>query len=269
MQTGNPAFRNEKLFNRPVDAPRWNELAEKAPAIPGAMTVRGTALKTGILLAICVTSAMLAWSNFSGAMTGQGGGSVFPWLIACTVGCFVISLVLAFKPQAAPFLAPIWSALEGVWLAFLSIVISTQYLKSIEPGLVFQAAGLTFGIAGAAFVAYASGLVRIGGTFKKVMLIAVIGLVVYSLAIVLFNGFLKMNVPNLWVSTSMFGIGFSVLVIILASFFLVLDYQRIEEWAAQGAPKYMEWYGAYALMLTLVWLYVEILNLLAKLNRKN
>ena len=269
MQSGNPALK-PSVFER-INAPTWNEL-EASQAKPAVMTTSGTSIKTGILLAICVASALWAWNSFAPAVLNGSGTGFFPWLLACALGCTVLSLIMMFKPATSPYLAPIYAAAEGVVIATVSLVMVIQVSQrtgasqlTANTGMIFQAAALTFGIGGAALIAYASGIIRLGTTALKILSIAVGGIFVYGLALLLLNGFFGMNLPNLWTSASPLGIGFSVLVIGLASFTLVADYQMIDQLSRQGSPKYMEWYGAFGLILTLVWLYLEMLRLLQKI----
>lgn len=274
MNSSNPTLR-PSIFQKPIDAPRWEDLASsKVETAPGMMTIRGTAIKTGFMLAICVTSAMFAWSSFYPMAQKGNMGGVFPWMMGSALGGMVVALIITFKMTAAPFLAPIYAALQGVVIASMSLFLAAQVSKkdgalAIDTGMIFQAASLTFGIAGAALIAYASGLVRLSGAVQKMIVVATGGVALYAVAMMLLNGVFNMGMPNLWSSASPLGIGFSLFVIGLASFTLVMDYQVIDEGARSGQPKYMEWYGAFALTVTLVWLYIEILRLLSKLNRRD
>ncbi|MFO0860872.1 MAG: Bax inhibitor-1/YccA family protein [Phycisphaerales bacterium] len=271
MATSNPALRSS-VFSRPVDAPRWDELA--APKA-GTMTVRGTAIKAGFFLAICVSTAVFTWMKFAPGLESGNPGAIGPWLIGAGLGGFVLSLVISFAPRTAPFVGPVYAATQGVFIALLSMLMAMQLGgKSegkvvIDTGMVFQAASLTFGIAAAALLLYATGVIRLSQTAMKIVTVAIGGVAIYALGMMLFNGVFKMNLPNLWVSASPLGIGFSLFVIGLASFSLVMDYQAIDTGVRTGQPKYMEWYGAFALTVTLVWLYIEILRLLSKLNRRD
>jgi uncharacterized YccA/Bax inhibitor family protein len=233
------------------------------------MTVRGTAIKTGFLLGLCAIAAVWSWTRFQAVVQGGSGGAMMPWLIGAALGGFVLAMIISFSPRTAPFLSPVYAVLEGIFLGVLSVILPLSYGKGVDPGLAFQAAALTFGIAGAAFVTYASGVVRLGGTAMKMVAIATGGVAIYAIALMLCNGIFHLGLPNLWASASPLGIGFSILVIVLAAFNLVMDYQTIEAGAAGGAPKYMEWYGAFGLTVTMVWLYIEVLRLLSKLNRRD
>lgn len=255
MRSGNPAL---QAFQRPQN---WSDLdaaAQKAKA----MTLGGTVIATAVLLSLCAISAMFAWGYVQTATFGTAIG-IFA---TGAIGGLVLGLVICFKPRTAPFLAPLYAVAEGACLAVLSYVITTRFMKQADTGLIFQAITITFAITGGMLAAYAAGLVRIGGTAAKVMIVAVSGLILYVLAIFLCNGLLGMNIPNLYRDTSMIGIGFTGLCVVLASLFLVLDFQEIEAGIKSGAPRYMEWYGAYGLLVTLVWLYIEVLRLLSKLR---
>ncbi|MBX3388903.1 MAG: Bax inhibitor-1/YccA family protein [Phycisphaeraceae bacterium] len=274
MNSGNPALRSG-VFNRPVDAPRWDDLS--ATSVPGAMTVRGTAIKAGFLLAICATSSIFAWLKFEPMYQAGNVGGIIPWIMGGGIGGLVLALIISFKPTTAPFLGPIYAAVEGLFIAGISLFLVAQAgaksagsgAAALNVGMIFQAASLTFGIAGAALLAYATGFVRLSPAAVKMVVVATGGVAVYAVALMLMNGVFGMGLPNLWSSASPLGIGFSLFVIVLASFNLVLDYQVIDEGAKAGAPKYMEWYGAFALTVTLVWLYIEILRLLSKMNRRD
>lgn len=273
MNSGNPTLR-AGVFNNPVNAPRWDELAARQS---GTMTVQGTAIKAGILLAICVVSSIFAWMKFEPMYQAGNVGSMAPWVFGGAIGGLILSLIICFKPKTAPFLAPIYAAVQGLFIAGISLFLVAQAgaksagsgAATLNVGLIFQAASLTFGIAGAALLAYATGVVRLSPAAVKMVVVATGGVAVYALALMLMNGVFNMGLPNLWSSASPLGIGFSLFVIVLASFNLVLDYQVIDEGAKSGAPKFMEWYGAFALTVTLVWLYIEILRLLSKVNRRD
>lgn len=256
MRTGNPAL---QAFHRPQTWADLDTAAKKARS----MTLGGTVIATGVLLALCAVSAMFTWgfvsqpANFNTAiMIGLGGG----------LGGFVLALVISFNPKSAPFLGPVYAIAEGAFIAVASFLITTRFMKQADTGLIFQAVTITFAIAGGMLAAYAGGLIRIGGTVAKVMLVALSGLCVYVVAIIVCNGLLGMNIPNLYTNASPMGIGFTALCVVLASLFLVLDFQHIEAGIKTGAPRYMEWYGAFGLLVTLVWLYIEVLRLLAKLR---
>jgi len=276
MNASNPMLRSS-VFDKPVDAPRWDELGTAAK--PGAMTVQGTAIKAGFFLAICVMTAIASWMKFEPMYQAGNIGPMVPWLLGSSIGGFVLAMIVSFKPQAAAFLGPIYAALQGVVIAGISLLIVSQMAGSktaqgtgqavLNTGLIFQAASMTFGIAAAALLAYATGVIRLSPMAMKIISVGIGGVAIYAIGLMLLNGVFNMGLPNLWVSNSPIGIGFSLLVVGLASFTLVMNYQMIDEGVKTGQPKYMEWYGAFALTVTLVWLYIEILRLLSKLQRRD
>jgi uncharacterized YccA/Bax inhibitor family protein len=254
MRTSNPALQQ---FIQPQT---WDRLGAQGAA--RTMTVTGTAIKTGILLAICASVAVFAlnWA----ATTANPGAITLPFF-GSLVGGLVLALIISFKPATAPFLAPVYAAAEGVVVGVLSWYIPQRY-GNIGPGVVFQAAGLTFGILFALLIAYSAGLVRLGSTATKMVVVATGGIAFYYIATMML-GLFGVNAPNLTYDASPIGIGFSILVICIATLNLVLDFQFIEAGVGRQAPKYMEWYGAFGLLVTLVWLYIETLKLLSKMRK--
>ena len=192
---------------------------------------------------------------------GQGavGQLPMPLVIGGVIGGLVVAMVTVFKQTWAPYTTPLYAALEGLALGGISYLFEQRY-----PGIVAQAVFLTFGTLGALLFAYRSGIIRATENFKLGVFAATGGIaVVYLLSFVL--GFFGIGVPLIH-SSGTFGILFSLFVVVIAALNLVLDFDFIEEGAERGAPKYMEWYGAFGLLVTLVWLYLEILRLLAKLQ---
>lgn len=272
FRTANPAL---STFTKPQT---WADLDQAEQKIK-TMTIGGTVTATTILLGICAGTGVVAWSKFVPMIEAGNAGGVYPWLFGGMIGGFVFALIVMFAKRTAPLLAPVYAAFQSVFLAGLSIIIPLRYFGEVSSTgqvtmpegattLVFQAIGLTFGILFALLAGYAAGLIRIGNTAKKVMFVAMGGLFVYMIAIFLLNGIFSVGIPNLWTDASPLGIGFSAVIVVLASFFLVLDFQFIEAGVKNRAPKYMEWYGAFGLMVTLVWLYIELLRLLAKLRSR-
>lgn len=243
LRTGNPTLRAATFTS--VARARGEE----------AMTVEGTVNKTGISLLILIFCAALTWNGTFGFQNlkttiyiGLGGG-------------FVVALVTVFKKEWAPITTPLYAALEGLMLGGVSLLFNLQY-----PGIVFNAVGLTFGVLLALLLAYRSGLIRPTENLKLGIVAATGGVfLVYLVSMVL--GFFGKSIPFIHDSGPI-GIGFSLVVIVIAALNLVLDFDFIERGAEVGAPKYMEWYGAFGLLVTLVWLYLEILRLLAKLQER-
>ena len=229
----------------------------RAPALAGAeaMTLGGTVNKTALSLAILLIAASYVWNR------GADDPAIGAFVMGGALGGLVIALVTVFKQTWAPYTTPAYAALEGLALGGISVVFERSY-----PGIVSQAVFLTFGTLGALLAAYRSGLVRATENFKLGVVAATGGIfLVYMLSFVL--GFFGVSVPLIH-SSGTFGILFSVFVVVIAALNLVLDFDFIETGVERGAPKYMEWYGAFGLMVTLVWLYLEILRLLAKLQSR-
>ena len=185
------------------------------------------------------------------------------WILGSVIGGFIVAIATSFKKTWAPITTPVYAALEGVALGGISVIFESQY-----PGIVSQAVFLTFGTLAALLLAYRSGLVRATENFKLGIFAATGGIALLYLASFVL-GFFGMSVPLIH-SSGTWGILFSLFVVVIAALNLVLDFDFIETGVERGAPKYMEWYGAFGLLVTLVWLYLEILRLLAKLqSRRN
>jgi uncharacterized YccA/Bax inhibitor family protein len=223
------------------------------------MSVQGTVNKTLLLLLLVILTASWTWSIFFKTGAPQ---AVMPLLLAGVIGGLIVGLVTVFKPAWAPVTAPIYGLLEGLVIGGVSSFAEAQF-----PGIVVQAVGLTFGVCLAMLFAYKSGLVRATEKFKLGVVAATGGIaLVYLISLIL--GLFQVRVPYIF-GSGLIGIVFSVIVCVIAALNLVLDFDMIESGAARGAPKFMEWYGAFALMVTLIWLYLEILRLLAKLRSRD
>jgi uncharacterized YccA/Bax inhibitor family protein len=220
------------------------------------MTLTGTVNKTGILLICVIATAAWSWSRFFHAPTSD---TVLPFVAVGLIGGFIFALVTIFKKAWSPVTAPIYALLEGLALGGLSAMFELRY-----PGIALQAVGLTFGTLLVLLIAYHSGLIRVTEKFKLGVVAATGGIAVFYL-VQFVLGFFGVHFAAIN-GSGLLGIGFSVVVVIIASLNLILDFDFIEGGVAAGAPKYMEWYGAFGLIVTLVWLYLEILRLLAKLR---
>lgn len=255
VRTANPALK-ENMFTRFG--------ATEAPS--HTMTIQGTVNKTAILLACCVVAAAVTWSMVAGAIEegmeiGAAMAVAGPWVWGGMIGGLVLAIITILKPAAAPFTSPLYAGCEGFFLGGISALFEAMY-----PGIVFQAVGLTFGVLFALLIAYTSRLIRATENFKLGVCAATGGIfLLYMVSFVL--SLFGTTVPFIH-DSGWFGIGFSLFVVVIASLNLVLDFDFIEKGAKAGAPKYMEWYGAFGLLVTLVWLYLEILRLLAKLQRR-
>lgn len=220
------------------------------------MTIKGTVNKTLILLALVFISSAWCWHQFystNDIMTVI----IYLW-IGVIVGFFV-GLITIFKKEWAPMTAPIYALLEGLAIGSIS-----AFFETVFPNIVIQAVGLTFGTLFCLLLAYKSGLIKVTETFKLIIIAATgaICLIYFIDIILLFFGF---SIPFIH-ETGLIGIGFSIFVVGIAALNLVLDFDLIREGVENGAPKYMEWYCAFALIVTLIWLYLEILELLAKIR---
>ena len=238
LRSGNPVLSNS-TFN-------------SADNTTKQMTIEGTVNKTAISLFLLVGTGYLSFEAMSPIM-----------LISCGVGGFIVALITIFKKKWAPITVPIYAILEGGLLGGISYMYNKMY-----EGIVLNAICLTIGILLSLLMAYRSGLIKPSENFKLGIAAATGGIgIVYLINFVMGfygSGMGVMSINN----SSMMSIGFSLVVIVIAALNLVLDFDFIEEGAEKGAPKYMEWYGAFGLLVTLIWLYLEILRLLAKLNSR-
>jgi uncharacterized YccA/Bax inhibitor family protein len=245
MRTANPAL-NDNTFRG----------YGRAIASGDTMTIQGTVNKTAVLLLLVLMTATWTWRLYYTAP-----GSLGVWIFGGAIGGFIIAMVTVFKKQWAPATAPLYALLEGLVLGGISSMLEARY-----PGIVIQAVGLTFGTLFGLLFAYKSGMIRATENFKLGVVAATGGIALVYLATMLL-GFFGIRMPYIHES-GMIGIGFSLFVVVIAALNLVLDFDFIESGAAQGAPKFMEWYGAFGLMVTLIWLYIEILRLLSKMRSR-
>jgi uncharacterized YccA/Bax inhibitor family protein len=245
IRTANPAL-NDKVF---LSASHADSLEK--------MTIQGAVNKTGLLCLLAFLSAAFVWRQFF--LLGET--AVSGWMILGALGGFVFSLITIFKQTAAPITAPIYAILEGLFLGGISATFEKYY-----PGIVMQAIALTFGTLFALLLIYKSRLIKVTENFKLGLFAATGGIaLIYFLSFIL--SFFGITVPYIY-SSGTGGIIISLVIVVIAALNLVLDFDFIENAAERGAPKYMEWYAAFGLLVTLVWLYVEILRLLAKLNSR-
>ena len=248
MQTSNPALSGDTF--------RTGEAT-----FGESMTVSGTVNKTGILLLCCVATAAWTWNRFFNAPPEEAMQTVGPALAIGGIGGFIVAIVTIFKKEWAGITAPIYALLEGLVLGGISAMLETRY-----HGIAIQAVSLTFGTLLVMLLAYRSGLIKVTDRMRLGIVAATGGIAVfYLLQFIL--GFFGVHFSAINGSGPI-GIGFSLIVVAVAALNLVLDFDLIENGARMGAPKYMEWYGAFALMVTLVWLYFEILRLLSKFRNR-
>ncbi len=252
MRSGNPTFTDAVL----------DDFRSQGRVTQATMTVQGTATKTLILLGLCVGTACFTWSMVWSAVAANNMAQVLPWMFGGVIGGLIFGLATAFVPRWAPVTAPLYALAEGLFLGALSAILEMRY-----PGIALQGVSATFGTLLTLLLAYQSGVIRATEQFKAGIIAATGGIgLVYLISFVL--GFFGMSVPFIH-EAGLIGIGFSVFVVIIAALNLVLDFDYIESASRSGAPKSMEWYGAYGLMVTLVWLYIEVLRLLSKLKSRD
>ncbi len=245
MRTANPAL-NEKVFQQAGSV----DIAQ-------GMTVNGTVNKTGIMLLLLIAGATYTWSEF---MAGNVDAMSL-WMMVGLIGGMIVAFVTIFKKTWAPVTAPLYAVLEGFALGGISAMLEATY-----EGIVIQAVALTFGTAGCLLIAYKSGVIKATENFRLGVVAATGGVMLIYLATYIL-GFFGIAIPYIH-ENGLIGIGFSLVVVVIAALNLVLDFDFIEKGAEHGAPKYMEWYAAFGLMVTLIWLYIEILRLLSKLNSR-
>ena len=243
MRTANPAL-NDNIFTG----------FSRTYADTDAMSIQGTVNKIGILLALTIAAATLTWT-----LAGNNPNAMYPLLAIGGIGGLIVAVVTVFKQTWAPVTAPIYCLLKGLVLGGISAIFEALY-----PGIVFPAVCLTFGTLACMLIAYRTGLIKATENFKMGVAAATGAIfLVYFVTVLL--GLFGIGQMDFIHGSGIVGIGFSLFVVVIAALNLVLDFDFIENGAARGAPKYMEWYAAFGLMVTLIWLYIEILRLLAKL----
>jgi len=246
MRTSNPAL-NDKIFQQAAE--------EEYGAT--TMTVGGTVNKTAILLMLVILTASIMWQRFFTV----GPEAVMPWMFVGLIGGLIAGFATIFLRRYAMFTAPVYALLEGLLLGGLSV-----FMESVFPGIVIQAVGLTFGTLILILTIYKTGIIKVTDKFR-LGVVAATGAIFLVYIATWIMSFFGAQIPYIHGSGPI-GIGFSLVVIVIATLNLVLDFDFIERGAKLGAPKYMEWYGAFGLIVTLVWLYIEFLRLLSKLRSR-
>lgn len=222
-----------------------------------AMTIRGTVNKTLVLLLLVLLPAAWVWKQFT--LAGHSPAAVQTWMIGGLIAGFILSLVTIFKKNWASITAPLYAVAEGLFLGAISAIFEKSY-----PGIVTQAVSLSIATLLVMLVSYQAGWIRPTERFKW-GIVAATGAIALVYFVSMILGFFHINVPFI-TGSGIFSILFSVFVVGIAALNFILDFDFIEQGSRAGVPKYMEWYGAFALMVTLIWLYIEILRLLSKLN---
>jgi uncharacterized YccA/Bax inhibitor family protein len=244
LRTSNPALREDVFTATRLDEGR------------GTMTVNGTVNKTALLLILALFTATASW-----VLGTSGGPGIGGWAIGASLGGLAVAIATIVRPRWSPVTAPIYALLEGVVLGLVSMWFEASY-----QGIAIQAVALTFGVFGVMLVLYRTGAVKVTQRFRAGVLAATLGIaVVYLVSLVL--GLFGVRVPFLN-DASPLGILISLAIVAVAALNLVLDFDLIDRGARSGAPAYMEWYAAFGLLVTLVWLYLELLRLLARLRER-
>jgi len=251
MRSGNPALKDSTFLDLSSGAVVRGDTT--------SMTLNGTVNRTAFLLVLALAGALYTWNLF---FASNGSANLMPYILGGGLGGFVVALVTMFKKTWAPVTAPLYAGLEGLFIGAISAMFELKF-----PGIVLQAVGLTFGTLAALLIAYRSGLIKATENFKLGVVAATGGIaILYLVNIVM--GFFGTSMPFIH-DSGWLGIAFSGFVVVIAALNLVLDFDFIENGIEQGAPKYMEWYAAFSLVVTLVWLYLEILRLLSKLQSRD
>lgn len=249
-KSSNPVF-GKNIFNQSA-----------VGAQDGVMTVNGTINKTGLMFLIVIFAAAFTWRKFFGAIDPANPmvmpDGIMVWTMVGAIGGLITALITTFSPRRAAMTAPIYAVFEGLFLGAISAMFEARF-----PGLVMRAVSLTFGVFFIMLLLYRSGTVRVTDKFRTIIIAATGGIaLVYLISFVV--GMFGVNVSFLHDSSPL-SIGISLFVVAIAALNLILDFDMITQGANARAPKYMEWFGAFGLMVTLIWLYLEMLRLLSKL----
>lgn len=242
MRSANPALRDQVF-----------ESMGTGHAQP--MTLEGTVNKSFLLIFITILGASYVWLQ----LMNQNVTATGKWLFLGMIAGLILGLITIFKKEWSPITAPCYALSQGLFLGGISSMLELQY-----PGIVIQATGLTFGVFFCLLLAYKSGKIRPTENFKLGLMSAMGGIMLFYFVAIIMSLF-GFNL-NVIYGSGPLGIAFSLFVVVIAALNLVMDFDFIETGARVGAPKYMEWYAAFGLLVTLIWLYMEILRLLAKLR---
>ncbi|HEY3858359.1 MAG TPA: Bax inhibitor-1/YccA family protein [Gammaproteobacteria bacterium] len=243
-KTGNPILRT-KAFTQ--------------PGVIGGdrATIAGTIGKSFIMLVLLTITAGWVWGQF---YTTRSFETVTPYVIGGVIGGLVFALATSFKPNWSPITAPLYAICEGLALGGFSAMFELRY-----PGIVIQAVGLTLAVAFGMLALYRTGVIKVTDRFRRMLFAATGGIMLFYLVTWIVSMF-GVDMSTIYGHTGL-SIGISLVIVAIAAFNLVLDFDIISRQTAMGAPRFMEWYGAFALMVTLVWLYLEILRLLGNTRR--
>lgn len=252
FKSGNPALSENRFKDTVLDNIVTHE---------NAMTVRGTLQKFGFMFLMLMGTAFFSWKEVA-----EGGTNISLMIWGGAIGGLVVALIIIFKKEWSPYLSPLYALLEGLFIGAISAAYNSAFAAK-APNIVFNAVGLTFGTAIAMYLLYSFKIIKPTEKFRSIIITATTGIAIFYVITWVMQMF-GMSVSYMH-DSSMLGIGLSLFIVGIAALNLILDFDMIEKGSELGAPKYMEWYGAFGLMVTIVWLYLEILRLLAKLNSRN
>ncbi len=255
MKTSNPALGRD-TFNSFSQSRYGGSLIDAS----ARMTLSGTVNKTGILLLCAAATAALTWNSFAGT---HDPGVASAALVLGGIGGLLFAMITAFKKEWSPVTAPLYALFEGLVLGGISAIFELRY-----PGLPMEAVALTFGTLFVLLLAYKSGLIQVTQKFRLGVIAATGGVMVFYFLQMLL-GLFHIPLFNSVNGAGAIGIGFSLVIVAIAALNLVLDFDFVEQGVACGAPKYMEWYAAFGIVVTLIWLYLEMLRLLAKMRSRD
>ena len=250
FKTSNPVL-SEKRFRDTV--------LDEVVSHENAMTVKGTLQKFGFLFLMVMGTAFYSWKEFA------EGGNVQPLMWTGAIGGLVVGIVIMFKKEWSPYLAPAYALLEGLFVGAISAYYDFAF-AAYAPNIIMNAVGLTFGTCIAMYLLYTFKIIKATAKFKSIVVTATAGIFIFYM-INLALGLFGISIPFLHESSAL-GIGFSVFVVALTALNLILNFNIIENGVQLGAPKYMEWYSAFGLLVVIVWLYLEILRLLSKISKR-
>lgn len=252
FKSGNPALSEKRLRETVLD---------DVIASGDVMTVKGTINKFGFLMLMVLGTSYYSWKEFA------EGGNVMPLILTGAIGGLILAIVICFKQKWAPFLAPLYALLEGLFIGAISAMFNSAFAEQ-APNIIINAVGLTLGVAVGMYLLYSFRIIKVTQKFRSIIISATVGIAIFYVLTWVLRMFGLDNMPFLH-EGSMLGIGFSLFVVAIAALNLLLDFDMIEKGAEMGAPKYMEWFGAFGLLVTIVWLYIEILRLLGKISGRD
>ena len=249
FRTSNPAMKDSIFSKIATDS-------------SNTMTIKGSINKTLILLALAVASGAYTWKIFTSSIDPN---AYVPWMIGGVIGALIMALIVIFRPTTSPWAAPLYALLEGLFLGAISALFHASFAETF-PGIVPTAVAITVLTLLVMLALYRSGIIKMNNKLRGGIVIAT-GSVALFYFVALIMSFFGADMTVVW-GSGLLSIGISVVIVIIAAMNFLLDFEFIEKGSAAGMPKYMEWYGAFGLMLTIVWLYLEILKLLAKLANR-